>query len=88
MSEARIIQECFLVLGRFVKPGDTITYYKEIDCSCCGQSVGKAPFTGIIETIFYYPGTGFCEMGDTIKIRFTNGDFVSGDSENGFSHVS
>lgn len=84
MSIPQEIEKCHYQNGRFVEIGDELTYLKESFCEHCKQSLCKKEYEGIVQKIVFYPGTGFCEIGDVVEITLDDGHVLKGDAENGF----
>jgi hypothetical protein len=84
MSIPQTIEKCHYQNGHFVETGDDLTYLKEVFCEHCKQSLYRKEYKSIVQKIVFYPGTGFCEIGDTVEITLNDGHILKGDTENGF----
>lgn len=79
----KIIDKCIYKNGVIATPGSRIAYERRTICQHCGNQHVTSHY-GTIDKILYFPGTGFAEAGDIIKIILDNGEILVGDSENGF----
>lgn len=73
--------------GKDIAVGDTVCYVSrpEIHRQSFGNFniiAGLLIHSKVVD-IEHFPGTGFAEIGDTIKVRLENGYVATGDAENG-----